>query len=256
VTTIGICGSDLVFDSSGNLYWAVTNSYNGTTYAQTSYVYKITPDGVKTTFTSVATTGATNTGLAIDAANNVYWSVGNSGNGTTIILTSYVYKITPGGVRTTFASTMTNHAGGSAGLIFDRAGNLYWSLNNIDLVTTTSSLCCVYKITPAGVKTVFGLFSALAPSNQMSLAFDSIENLYWSTINNGGLGSPYAHLIKITPAGVLTTMATALSINVGAGGSCAIVDGDDNIYWVVNNYYDGTTYNQTSYMYRIDKQTI
>ena len=56
-------------------------------------------------------------GLAFDSAGNLFvaWLIGGPGTGR-------IYKFTPNGVRTTFASgLLLNHNG----LAFDRAGNLF-----------------------------------------------------------------------------------------------------------------------------------
>jgi hypothetical protein len=146
VATSGGTGTSLIFDSTGNLYWAVNNYYNGTTYNQTSYVFKITPAGTLTTFASQATIGAQGTSLVFDSTGNLYWAVSNNFNGTTWTLTSYVYKITPAGTKTTFASAATNGAFGTS-LIFDSTGNLYWAVNNQYNNTTYNQTSYIYTMT-------------------------------------------------------------------------------------------------------------
>jgi streptogramin lyase len=74
------------FDSQGNLY--VSNQFGNT-------VDKITPAGAVSTFATIGTPSAGLTGVAIDSADNLY--VGQ------INTFSVIYKITPGGVRTTWA---------------------------------------------------------------------------------------------------------------------------------------------------------
>ena len=57
--------------------------------------------------------GDTAGGLAIDSGGNVYWADHYDAT---------IYKFTPSGVRSVFASTGLNHP---SGLAFDSTGNLY-----------------------------------------------------------------------------------------------------------------------------------
>lgn len=88
--TIGPFGTALAFDTSGNLYWAVSNYYNGTTYNLTSYIYKITPGGTKTTFASQSGFGTASSTLVF-GGNNLYWALMNYGESTSPCQNSYIY---------------------------------------------------------------------------------------------------------------------------------------------------------------------
>lgn len=136
-STIGSTGSSLAFDSLGNLYWAITNFYDGAIFNLTSYVYKITPAGALSTFASQATNGGFGTFLLIDSSDNVYWAISNNYNGTTYNLASNVKKITSTGAKTTIGKQNTSGGSGTA-LAFDTSKNLYWAIGNANNGTTTS----------------------------------------------------------------------------------------------------------------------
>jgi hypothetical protein len=249
--TNGNLGTALAFDSSGNLYWAVTNYFNGTANtALTSYVYKITPAGQLSTFTSVSLTGATGTALAFDSSGNLYWAVALYTNGSgTWAYTSNVYKITPAGTQTTFASQATTGATSTA-LAFDNSGNLYWAITNNYNGSTYNLTSNVYQITPAGTKTTFGTASTIAGAGT-ALAFDSSGNLYWAVINGGTAGSysQLSYIYKITSAGTQTTFTSITSI--GGAGTALIFDSSGNLFWAVINNYNGSTTALTSYVYKV-----
>lgn len=82
----------LVFDNVGNLYSA--DQYNN----NLAQIHKITPSGVVSLYTSFGYTPSGITGLACDSSNNLFTGDYNTGN---------IYKIAPGGARTTFATGVT-----------------------------------------------------------------------------------------------------------------------------------------------------
>lgn len=193
-------------DSSGNIYVADA----------LSTVRKITPAGDVTTLAGTApvTGSADGNGLAAtfnapagitsDAAGNFY--VADSVN-------SVIRKITPSGVVTTLAGTpgvigSTDGTGAAAafnqpmGIASDGAGNVYVS---------DYGNCTIRKITPAGGVTTLAGAPGVAGSTDgsggsatfngpMGIATDSTGNVYVADSLN-------ATLRKITPAGVVTTLA-------------------------------------------------
>jgi IPT/TIG domain/NHL repeat/GYF domain 2 len=225
-------------DSSGNVY--VADTYNQT-------IRKITPAGVVTTLAgtagswgSVDGTGsaarfASPVGVAVDGSGNVY--VADSGNHT-------IRKITPAGVVTTLAGTAgsvgsADGTGSAAqfnfprGVAVDGSGNVY--------VADTNT---IRKITPAGVVTTLagtagtsgsadGTGSAARFYSPRGVAVDGSGNVYVADTFNSTIR-------KITPAGVVTTLAgTAGSVGSADGtGSAArfddpsgvAVDGSGNVY--------------------------
>ena len=92
----------------------------------------------------------------------------------------HVYKITPGGVRSTLASGFI----APEGLAFDSAGNLFVT----DLVSGN-----ILKFTPNGTRSTFA-----SGVGGVGLAFDSAGNLF---VDN-------STIYKFTPDGVRTTFAS------------------------------------------------
>jgi sugar lactone lactonase YvrE len=207
----------MAFDSAGNLYVAQV----GTGTVGFGSIIKISPGGTTTTVASGLNMPRA---LAFDNAGNLY--VDSFSDGT-------ICKITPAGVLSTFYSGLTN----PEGMSFDSAGNLYVSAG------TSGS---IYKIAPNGSSTVFAsglqypcgiainqqddIFTAEATLNDNitefrpdgpntsvgsglinlynCLAFDSGGNLF---AGEWGTGIAYdGTIVKITPGGVQTTIATGL----------------------------------------------
>ena len=171
-------------------------------------------------------------GVAVDVDGNVY------------VADTYNYrirKITPAGVVTTLAGN-TNYGyadGAGAGALFylpkgvavDPAGNVYVADENNQRIR---------KITPTGTVTTLagstggstdGDVSVAQFSTPGGIAIDADGNLY--------IGDTGNHRIrKITPAGVVSTLAGSTQGITDADGSAArfnkptgvVVDGDGNIY--------------------------
>ena len=247
-TTNGALGTCLLLDSDGNLYWAVCNNRTSG-FNLVSYVYKITPQGNITTFASANTNGAHDTALSWGPDGNLYWAITNYYNGSTYNLTSYVYKITPGGTRTTFASVSTSGATGTA-LAWDSDGNLYWAVCNSNNGSTKNLNSYIYKITSEGVLSTLTL-AATNGAQRTALIMGQDNNLYWA-ISNYHNGSTYgltSYVYKVPLWGsieVFSSVATA-----GAFGTDLLFGPDGNLYWAINNHYNGSTYNLTSYVYKI-----
>src|SRR6266567_1205438 len=153
---------------------------------------------------------------AVDRAGNVY--VADTSNYA-------VRKITPAGIVTTLAGVpgyggSTDGTGSDArfgtlnGIAVDSTGNVY---------VTDGSYHTVRKITPAGVVTTLagtpgvtgsadGTGSAARFYSPFGIAVDSVGNLYVTDLNN--------HTIrKITPAGVVTTIAGTVGVIGSTDGS-------------------------------------
>ena len=155
----------LTFDRLGNLFVS-TRDYSN------AKIYKFAnSDGVlsstKTTFASGLSYAQD---LAVDSQNNLYASIGASQGS--------IYKYTPAGVQSTFATNLSN----ITGIIFDSAGNL-WESNY--------GSGEILKFPPAGVKSTF---ASLSTCN--GLAFNSDGDLLaiqrqtgtiYEYQNNGGV---------------------------------------------------------------------
>src|SRR5205085_2296558 len=200
--------------------------YVGDTYNHT--IRKITSNGIVTTFAGTAgipgsADGIGNAaqfyrpfGVAADKAGNVY--VADASNST-------IRKITSAGVVTTLAGTAgvigSGDGSGNAAQFFypfavavDGAGNVY--------VADTNNYT-VRKITPAGVVTTLaglagnhdyadGIGSNAGFGNLFGIAADSVGNVYVAD-------NTYSTIRKITPAGVVTTLAGMPGISGSADGT-------------------------------------
>lgn len=230
----------LAADGAGNLY--VSDSVNDT-------IRKLTPGGMVTTLAGTA--GATGSsdgtgaaarfnfpeGLAADRAGNLY--VADHLNYT-------IRKITPAGLVTTLAGTAdirgsTDGTGTAArffapeGVAIDAAGNVYVA----DMFNHA-----IRKITPAGVVSTFagtavvrgsadGTGVAARFAEPVGIAADSAGNVYVADMFN------YA-IRKVTPAGVVTTLAGAAGVEGSTDGIGAAArfkspngiaaDGAGNVY--------------------------
>jgi sugar lactone lactonase YvrE len=116
-----------------------------------------------------------------------------------------VFRFTPAGARTTFATGL----GSPAGLAFDPEGNLFVANNSGN---------SIIKITPAGTKSTFATDLSLP----FGLAFDINGNLYEADEGSGSVS-------KFTPTGAKTTFATGLSSPAGLA-----FDGSGNLF--VSNF--------------------
>lgn len=209
--------NDVARDSVGNLYVAdrVNNTIRKITFLGVT-TFAGTPgqrgsaDGVGS-----AARFAAPTGIVVDSADNVY--VADSSNHT-------IRKITPAGVVSTLAggpSFGSADGTGSAArfkfpnrIAIDASGNLY--------VADTSNHT-IRKVTAAGVVTtvagtagqlgsVDGTGSAARFKLPAGIATDATGNLYVSDTNN--------HTIrKITPAGVVSTLAGTAGVSGSADGT-------------------------------------
>ena len=216
--------SGVAVDSAGNVY--VADSSNNT-------IRKVTPAGVVTTLADLAgKAGNANgtgsaawfnwpTGVALDSAGNLY--VADMGNDT-------IRRMTPGGVVTTLAGLAAGLGSadgtGSAarfhepdGVAVDSAGNVY--------VADTSNYT-IRKVTPAGVVATLAGLAGHAGNHDgtgsaarflwpSAVAADSAGNVYVADPANG-------RIWKVTPAGVVTTLAGA------AAGDAVAVDSAGNVY--------------------------
>jgi sugar lactone lactonase YvrE len=208
-------------DSAGNAYVADTMNHA---------IRKITPAGVVTTLAGNGTRGfadgvgrdasfAEPKGVAVDSAGNVY---------VADTLNSAIRKITPAGVVTTLAGNgdgWVDGAGSDAkfslptGIAVDSAGTLYVadSLNHAIRkitpagVVTTLAGGATYKVFGNGHGAIDGTGSDAGFFGPRGVAVDGSGNVYVADSDNHAIR-------KITPAGVVTTLAGDVTKGYGIKG--------------------------------------
>jgi sugar lactone lactonase YvrE len=150
-------------------------------------------------------------GVAVDGSGNVY--VGDENN-------ALIRKVTSAGVVSTLAGSTYGHADGSGssaeffnpdGVVVDGSGNIYvadYSNNRIR------------KVTPAGVvTTIAGGTQGYADGTGTAAEFFSPQGIAIDASGNLYVADVYNHRIrKITPAGVVTTLAGSGATGPGNGG--------------------------------------
>lgn len=216
----GICA-----DSEGNLY--VSDHYN-------HLIRKITPAGVVTTLAGSTRGYADGSGTAAqfwyphgictDAQNNIY--VADMGN-------QRIRKITPAGQVSTFAGiSPEGYVDGNAGsarffgpedVCSDAQGNIYVAdANNYK----------VRKITQAGqVSTVAGSTYGYVDGTGMAAQFYTPRGLFCDASGNLFVADYFNTKIrKITPAGVVTTVAGSTQGHVDGTGISAKFDGPKGMW--------------------------
>lgn len=163
---VALALSTSVEGASGEIYETDFSSGN---------VFKFTPAGARTTFTSGLSEPE---GMAFDRSGNFFVTEAGSGR---------IVKFSPSGAKTTFASGLN----GPASLAFDAAGNLF----DAEFFGNT-----IVKFSPAGARTVF----ASGLSGPSSLAFNSAGNLFVTDFHSG-------NIFRYTSTGGRTTFATGLN---------------------------------------------
>jgi uncharacterized protein (TIGR03437 family) len=147
-------------------------------------------------------------GIALDAQGDVYFGDGN-----------YVRMVSAAGIITTVAGggtsaslkpipALTASLGIVNGLVFDHAGNLYFAEgNHIRELTPAGTLMIYAGTAAAGYSGDNGPATSAQLSQPSGIAFDAQENLYIADGNTVGASTLDARVRKITPAGIITTVA-------------------------------------------------
>ena len=205
----------VAIDSSNNVFIADNNNH---------LIRKITPAGVVTTFAGQTTRGYTDgtgtaaqfyypSGIAIDTSGNLYVTEPNH---------NMVRKITPAGVVTTLAGSLTSGAtdgtgtaarfNGPDGIDVDTSGNVYVADTNNN---------CIRKITSAGVVTTFaGSTQGTADGTGTAAQFTQLRGL---TVDPTGTiyATDGSRIRKITSTGVVTTLAGTTTAGYAEGTGTA-----------------------------------
>jgi hypothetical protein len=203
-------------DGAGNVFVADTD--NGT-------IRKITPSGVVTTLAGTAGSGGSADGTGAAARFSGPYGVAVDGAGNVFVAdtdSDTIRKITPSGVVTTLAGTawLSGSADGTgaaanfwhpSGVAVDTAGNVF--------VADTFNYT-IRKITPAGVVTTLAGTAGLSGSADGTGAAARFD--FPSGVAVDGAGNVFVaagSIRKITPAGVVTTLAVSGGVAVDGAGN-------------------------------------
>ena len=156
----------LAFDAAGNLFALAGGSTN------LGYVQKVTPAGAVSNFGPQFEFRYNTESLAFDPAGNLYVAALDTTNSNDFD----VYKLTPGGVSSTFLSGGPQGVGS---LAFDTAGNLYLEKTAGTYPNYTYQ---VDQVTPAGVVNPY----ATGAGSPAGVAVDASGDLF---VVQGGSGS-------------------------------------------------------------------
>jgi uncharacterized repeat protein (TIGR03803 family) len=247
----GAPNGGLVLDAAGNIYG--TTLVGGDTSECLSVigngcgvVYKLSNAGatgwretVLRTFTTGPGGTGPNGGLIFDAMGNLYGTTGGGGASAKGV----VFQLTPssGGEWTeNVLHTFDNEGYPGAGVIFDAAGNLFGSTQDLASTCPQSGDCgTVFELSPssAGVwnETILHTFTGSSTSDGAyphDLAFDSTGNLYGTTVF-GGLYD-YGTAFKLSPSGASWNETILYSFTGGMDGfrplSGVVVDSSGNVF--------------------------
>ncbi|MBX7212133.1 MAG: cadherin-like beta sandwich domain-containing protein [Verrucomicrobiaceae bacterium] len=236
----------LTLGADGSLYGVTQNG--GTPNFGT--IFKVTTSGVFTTLVSFNGTSGTNLGssprgnliLASDGSFYGTTATGGAGGFGTVFKYAPPTLTLPSGLLTTlvqFTGT-TGAAMGSTptgGLVQGIDGNFYGTTS----AGGANNLGTVFMMTPAGTITTLVHFSgivapALGSSPKGSLVQGS-DGAFYGTTQTGGLGGGFGTIFKVTPAGVLTTIASC----TGTTGSAPLSSPNGGLVPMPDGSFYGTS---------------
>jgi uncharacterized repeat protein (TIGR03803 family) len=201
---------NLVLDSHGNLYG--TTTWGGSEVAGGT-VFKVTPSGTETVLHGFDGAGGGTdgynpyfAGVVFDKAGNLYGTTDLGGADRA----GTVFELSPTGTETVLHPFAFNSAGGTgplAGVVLDKAGNLYGTTATGGTGNNGSGYGTVFKLTPAGTFTVLYSFTGgtdgCFPQNA-SLVLTGNGDLYGTT--SGESCSSFGTVFKLTPTGTLKVL--------------------------------------------------
>ncbi len=229
----------LIEGSDGSLYGTTQSggaNSNGT-------VFKMTPAGVLTTLVEFTGNGAMNKGRSpraalVQGSDGSFFGTTYDGGTNTF---GTVFKMTPAGGLTTLAEFTGSGAsnkgrGPYAGLAQGTDGNLYGTTQ----LGGGNNNGTIFQMSPAGEMTTLVEFSGNGVSDKgispQSAMVEGSDGNFFGTTQSGGLNNN-GTVFKMTPAGVLTTLAEFTGNGVSNRGrypQASLVKGSDS------NFY-GTT---------------
>jgi uncharacterized repeat protein (TIGR03803 family) len=228
----------VIQDAFGNLYG--TTTYGGDPICNCGTVYKLRPSGKLTVLYAFTGNpdGATPYGGLIRGSSGILFGTttygGAYGHGT-------VFSVSATGVETVLHSFAGGADGAdpSAGVILDRAGNLFGATaSGGDTSCLESSTGCgtIYEIDRFGVETVLHSFTGLDGAfPSVSLVRDGAGNLYGTAPYGADLscsptsGNGCGTVFKLSPSGQLAILHTFTGAADGAEPGNLILDPSGNL---------------------------
>lgn len=221
----------LVRDAAGNLYGTTSN---GGAYGYGT-VFKVSSNGIETAlhnFTGGAD-GCYPYGSLLRKASNLYGAASMCGSSNWGV----VFKLTKTGAETVLYSFTDGADGGApvAGLILDKAGNLYGTTAEGGS-SRCSALGCgvVFELSKTGAETVLHAFCAKSAcldggNPQSPLIQDAEGNLYGTTANRGAYGG--GTVFKVDTSAAFTVLYSFEGGSDGWSPFAGLVrDADGNLY--------------------------
>ena len=204
--------SGIALDAAGNLYIAAIQ------------IRKVSSNGIITTVASPPSNNGG--GLAVDGAGNAYFSTGGSAGGI-------VQKVSPTGTITTVAGNGTMGFSGDGGpatsaqlntplqVGVDSAGNLYIVDRDNARIRKVSPNGIISTVAGGGTQSPGdgGPATSAAIGIANSVAVDPSGNIYICTSDAATIeGTSAVRVRKVSPSGIITTVAGGGFQNIGDGG--------------------------------------
>lgn len=199
----------LVQGRDGNFY-GTTNGRRPSVFGS---VFRMSPDGVLTTLIEFSNNGPSNKGSypasgLVEGEDGVFYGTTEEGGANNC---GTVFKVTSSGLLSTLVEFTGNNTsnkgkGPTAALVLGSDGNFYGTTAK----GGASDLGTVFRMTAGGVLTTLVEFTGNGASNKGSLPTTSLlqstDGNFYGTTLTGGV-SDLGTVFKVTPAGVLTTLA-------------------------------------------------
>lgn len=188
-------------------------------------IFKITPTGIYTVLRHLkaSTDGASPYGSLIQGADGFLYGMTSSG-GTGAGAAGTIFKISTAGVFTVLRHLVsaTDGANPQGGLVQGKDGNFYG---------LTSLNPRFFKITSAGVFTVLQTLNSTSHGTTPSGALvQGTDGNFYGTCGAGGTNSG-GTIIKITPAGVITTLRALVPASDGSNPRGGLVRASDGNFY-------------------------
>lgn len=232
----------VILDKAGNLF-GTTNAGggNGACNNGCGTVFKLAPDGSESVlhgFAGGSDGSAPTAGVVADSSGNLYGTTDAGGGNGCYGGCGTVFKLAHDGNETVLYAFQGASDGGNpyAGLIIDKAGNLYGTTTYAGSGNCVAGCGVIFKVTPGGTETVLHAFDFEDGSYPYSgVTMDRSGNLYGATAWGGpsGLGT----VVKLARGGTVTVLHAfpdAPSDGANPYGS-VVFDRKGNLYGTTNS---------------------